>query len=67
MYDWHKTHHEKLTRFRMAMDGVTQCGFRHEIFLAVSTLTNDGFAKLLILETHFSTIGLNAIRTEAAL
>ena len=38
----------------------------HEISLAVPNFTNDGLEKPLILETHFSTIGLNATRTEAA-
>lgn len=67
MYDWHKTHPEKSTRFRMAMEGVTQCRFKHGRFLwCYPTLTDDTLEKPSTLGTHFSSIGSKAIGTETA-
>ena len=67
MYDWHKAHPEKSTRFRMAMEGVTQCRFKHGRFLWwYPTLTDDTLEKPSTLGTHFSSIGSKAIGTETA-
>lgn len=40
MYDWHKTHPEKSARFRMAMEGVTQCRLNSQ-HLYSTTLTDE--------------------------